>query len=85
MFFTNAGRIAAWAASSLALLSIFMGYEIGWNQTDSILADAFRIDSAQKAAAQSKLSLSQGYTVLFCGLVLGILTEISRSVAHLRD
>lgn len=58
MFFTKAGRIAAWIATVLAVLSIFIGYAIESGGTDSMLAEALRIDSAQKAAAQSKLSLS---------------------------
>ncbi len=85
MFFTKVGRIAAWIATVVALMSIVLGYAIGWGGTDSILAEAFRIDSAQKAAAQSKLSLNQGFALLFCGLVLGILTEISESMAGRRD
>jgi hypothetical protein len=81
MFFTKVGRIAAWIATVVALMSIVLGYAIGWSGTDSILAEPFRIDSPQKAAAQSKLSLSQGYALLFCGLILGILSEISESMA----
>ncbi|WP_167850933.1 hypothetical protein [Tabrizicola caldifontis] len=85
MFFTKAGRIAAWIATVVALMSIALGYAIGWGGTDSVLAEAFRIDSPQKAVAQSKLSLSQGYALLFCGLVLGILSEISESIAGRTD
>lgn len=85
MFFTKAGAIVAGIAIVLGIMSLVLGYEVGFNQTESIFAEAFRIDSVQKAAAQSKLSISQGYIVLFCGLVLGILTEISRSVADLRE
>jgi hypothetical protein len=84
MFFTKAGRIAAWLATVVALMSIALGYAIEWGGAETALAEAFRIDSAQKAAAQSKLSLSQGYALLFCGLVLGILAEISESVAGRR-
>lgn len=85
MFFTKTGAIVAGIAMVLGVLSLILGYEVGFNQTESIFAEAFRIDSVQKATAQSKLSISQGYIVLFCGLVLGILTEISRSVADLRE
>lgn len=85
MFFTKAGGIVARIAMVLGVLSLVLGYEVSINQTGSIFAEAFRIDSVQKAAAQSKLSISQGYIVLFCGLVLGVLTEISRSVADLRE
>jgi len=81
MFFTKVGVIVAWIAMVLGVLTLMLGYEVGINQTGSIFADAFRIDSVQKAETQSKLSISQGYIVFLCGLVLGILTEISRSVA----
>lgn len=84
MFFTKVGVIVAWIAMVLGVLTLVLGYEVGINQTGSIFADAFRIDSVQKAAAQSKLSISQGFIVFLCGLVLGILTEISRSVADPR-
>lgn len=85
MFFTKAGAIVAGIAMVLGMMSLVLGHEVRFNQTESIFAEVLRIDSVQKAAAQSKLSISQGYIMLFRGLVLGILTEISRSVADLRE
>jgi hypothetical protein len=85
MFFTKLGRIVAWIATVSAALSIFIGYEIQWNQADSFVASLLSIDSPEEARAQYRTSLSQGYVVLLCGLVLGILAEISLSVAHKPD
>ena len=82
MFFTKLGRIVAWIATVTAALSIFIGYEIQWNQADSFVASLLSIESPEEARAQYRTSISQGYVVLFCGLVLGILAEISLSVAH---
>lgn len=81
MFFTNVGRFAAWAGFVLGIVAVVLGSEIQMNQTGSAFADFLGLDTTQKARAQSKVFLSQGYFTLFCSLVLGILTEISRSLA----
>lgn len=80
MFFTKAGRIVAWIGTVLGFLAMITGYEIDINQTASIFADVLPIETAQKAEAQGDVLRQQGATILFCGLILGILTEISRSV-----
>ena len=81
MFFTKAGRIVAWIGTVLGFLVMLTGYEIGINGTASIFADVIPIATPQRATAQSEVFRHQGAVVLFCGLVLGILTEISRSVS----
>lgn len=81
MFFTQVGRVAAWISAVLGFLVMLIGYEIDINGTKSIFADIFPIATPQRAAAQSSVFRNQGAVVLFCGLVLGILTEISRSVS----
>ncbi|WP_134078207.1 hypothetical protein [Rhodovulum visakhapatnamense] len=82
MFFTRVGRIVAWIGAVVGFLIVIQGYEVQINQTASVAANILPIDTAQKASAQAKAFISQGYVVLFCALVLGILTEISRSVAR---
>lgn len=62
-------------------MSLLPGYEVAFNQTASTLAEVIGIDCARKAAAQSKPFIHQGAVALFCALALGILNEISRSVA----
>jgi hypothetical protein len=81
MFFTKTGRIVAWIGTVLGFIVIVTGYEIDINGTASIFADVLPIATPQRAAAQSDVFRHQGAVVLFCGLVLGILTEISRSVS----
>lgn len=85
MFFTKSGRIVAWIGTVLGFLCMLTGYEIDINGTASIFADVLPIATPQRAATQSDVFRDQGAVVLFCGLVLGILTEISRSVANHRE
>lgn len=81
MFFTKAGRVVAWFGTVLGFVVMLTGYEIDINGTASIFADVLPIATPERAAAQSDVFRYQGAVVLFCGLVLGILTEISRSVS----
>lgn len=81
MFFTKAGRVVAWIGTVLGFLVMLTGYEIDINGTASIFADILPIATPERAAAQSDVFRHQGAVVLFCGFALGILTEISRSVA----
>lgn len=81
MFFTKAGRIVAWIGTVLGFLVMLTGYEIAINGTASIFSGVLPIPTPQRAAAQGDMFRHQGAVVLFCGLVLGILTEISRSVS----
>lgn len=82
MFFIKAGRIAAWIATVLGFLGMLTGYEININGTASIFADVIPLATPQRAAAQSDVFRHQGAVVLFCGIILGILAEISQSVAR---
>lgn len=81
MFFTKAGRVVAWIGTVLGFVVMLTGYEIDINGTASIFADMLPISTPERAEAQGDVFRHQGAVVLFCGLVLGILTEISRSVA----
>lgn len=81
MFFTKAGRVVAWIGTVLGFVAMLTGYEIDINGTASIFADMLPISTPERAEAQGDVFRHQGAVVLFCGLVLGILTEISRSVA----
>ena len=80
MFFTTAGRVVAWIGPVLGFVVMLTGYEIDINGTASIFADMLPISTPERAEAQGDVFRHQGAVVLFCGLVLGILTEISRSV-----
>ena len=81
MFFTKAGRAIAWIGTVLGFLVMLSGYEIGINGTTSIFAELLPIVTPERADAQGDVFRHQGAVVLFCGLVLGILTDISRSVS----
>lgn len=81
MFFTNAGRVVAWIGTVLGFLGMLAGYEIDINGTASIFADVLPISTPERAEAQGDTFRHQGAMLLFCGLVLGILTEISRSIS----
>jgi hypothetical protein len=81
MFFTKAGRVIAWIGTVLGFLVMLTGYEVDINGTASLFADVLPIATPERAAAQSDVFRNQGAVALFCGLVLGILTEISRSVS----
>lgn len=82
MFFTEASRIVAWIGAVLGLLVTSMGYEISINRTASIFVDVLPyLTTPQRAAEQGDVFRDQGSVVLFYSLVLGVLTEISRSVS----
>ncbi|MES2847378.1 MAG: hypothetical protein V4747_20350 [Pseudomonadota bacterium] len=81
MFFTNFERAVAWLVTVLGFLGVVAGYEFDINQAGSVAADMLGIDASQWNGKQGKVFREQGYLLLFCGLVLGILTEISRSVS----
>lgn len=81
MFFTKAGSYVAWLGVVLGVFTMLTGYEVSWNGTASLFADFLPIDTARKAAVQSRVFINQGSIAIFCGLVLGVLTEISYSLA----
>jgi len=81
MFFTNFGKAIAWLATVLGLLAVVAGYEFDINQAESVVADMLNIDATQWNGKQGKVFREQGSIMLFCGLVLGVLCEISRSAA----
>lgn len=85
MFFTNAGAVIAWICAIMGFMGLLAGYEVRFNGTASIFSDMLSFSTAQKAHVQGKVFISQGSAMLFCGLVLGVLTEISRSLAARND
>ncbi|MDO9639808.1 MAG: hypothetical protein Q7J44_14815 [Pseudotabrizicola sp.] len=85
MFFTNFGRVVAWFATVAGIFGVVAGHEFDINQAESVFANMLNIDASQWNGKQGKVFRQQGYIMLFCGLVLGILTEISRSVAGRRE
>lgn len=85
MFFTKAATIVAWLATVLGFLVVLTGCEISFQATESMFADIMRIHTEQRAVLQAGTFINQGAAVLLCGLVLGVLTEISRSVCRSRE
>lgn len=81
MFFTKAGGVVAWIGTVLGFLGMLAGYEVDINGTASIFAEVLPISTPERAEAQGDAFRYQGAMLLFCGLVLGILTEISRSIS----
>lgn len=85
LFFTSAGAVVAWICAVMGFLGLLAGYEITFSGTASIFSGILPIDTDQKAYVQGRLLVRQGALMLFCGLVLGILTEVSRSLAARND
>lgn len=81
MFFTKTGQVIAWIGTVLGFVVMVSGYELEINGPASIVAEILTLATPQKAAAQADVFGNQGALVLFCGLVLGILSEISLSVS----
>lgn len=81
MSFTKAGRVVAWIGTVLGFLGMLAGYEVDINGTASIFADFLPISTPERADAQGDAFRHQGAILLFCGLILGILTDISRSIS----
>ncbi|WP_444666566.1 hypothetical protein [Cereibacter changlensis] len=84
MFFTKAGTVVAWIATVLGFVAVVTGYEVTIRGTGSLFADMLPIDTDRKAYLQAKTFVGQGAVMLACGIALGILTEISRSVSRTR-
>lgn len=80
MIFTKAEGGVAWFGTVLGFIDMLTSDEIGINGTASIFVDVLPIASLERVGAQSDVFRHQAAVMLFCGLVLGILTEISRSV-----
>ena len=82
MFFTNFGRAIAWLATILGIISVVAGFEIDIKQAESVVADMLNVNANQWNGKQGKVLREQGFAVLFCGVILGVLCDISRSVAN---
>lgn len=82
MFFTIFGRAVAWLATVVGITAVVAGYEFDINQAESVVADMLNINASQWNGKQGKVFREQGFIMLFCGLVLGVLCDISRSVAR---
>ena len=77
MFFTKIGRIAAWLAFIGGVLRIGMGVLLAQSTAHDPAAAARRYLGTQTTGE----AIDQGLVVLVIAIALGILTEISRSVA----
>lgn len=81
MFFTHVGRAIAWLATVLGTFAVIAGYEFDINQANSAVAEMLNINTTGWNGQQGKTFREQGFILLFCGLVLGVLCEISRCAA----
>lgn len=79
MFFTKAGGIVAWLAAVFGVAAVVAGYEFDINQADSVVAEILKINATGWNGQQGRVFREQGFILLFCGLVLGVLCDISRS------
>lgn len=74
MFFTKVGGIVAWLAFALGALRALMGFTVAFWGNDAMAAEFF----GRRTTGQV---IDQGIYAMLFGIGLGILTEISRSVA----
>lgn len=74
MFFTQAGRVVAWLAFIFGLLDAVAGFAIAFLGNDATATEYLRGRSTAQV-------IDRGLYWAGVGIVLGILTEISRSLA----
>lgn len=67
--FTKVGRIAGFVSVSIGLAAIIGSFVVA--------PDMLSPDFDRMSMKQSTLWMSEGATLVFCGLVLGVLCEIS--------
>lgn len=79
--FTKLGHAVAVLTAFFGASAVVAGYEIDINQAQSVVAEMFNLSSAEWNGTQGKILRKQGFIMLFCGLVLGVLCDISRSVS----
>ncbi len=81
MLFMKCGHAVAVLAALLGTSAVVGGFEIDINQVELVFAELINLTSAQLNGKQGKLLREQGSIILFCGLVLGVLHDINRSVS----
>jgi len=75
MFFTKVGIIAAWLMLTMGALRVATGVYVGMNIETPGFEPALFLGSSTPGDA-----IDWGLIVALCGIGLGILTEVSRSV-----
>lgn len=75
MFFTLAGRVVAWLAITFGLLRITLALFVIQSGDPSLVPRYLGSGATGQA-------IDQGLYVLIFGIVVGVLTDISRSVAN---
>ena len=78
MFFTKAGRVIAWLALILGIAQIAMGLIVAQSGDPSLA-------SRYLGSGTPGHAIDQGLYVLIVGIVVGVLTEISGSLAGNRQ
>jgi uncharacterized membrane protein len=75
MFFTKLGTVAAWIMLAMGALRVATGVYVGTNLSTPGFDPAYFLGSTIPGHA-----IDWGVIVVLCGISLGVLTEISRSV-----
>jgi hypothetical protein len=76
MAFTILGRIVAVLAFAFGVLTIFMGYQLA---TSDLPDEQLRLYLGNKTTGQA---IDRGVLYIIFAIVLGVLTDISKSVAQ---
>ena len=76
MAFTTLGRIVAVLAFTFGILTIFMGFELA---TSDLPEEQLRQYLGNKTTGQA---IDRGVLYIIFSIVLGVLTDISKSVAN---
>ena len=74
MFFTKAGRVIAWLALIFGVARIALGLVVAQSGDPSLA-------SRYLGSGTSGQAIDQGLYVLIFGIIVGVLTDISRSLA----
>ena len=74
MFFTKVGRGVAWLAFGFGVLRVVTGFAVAYSGDQSLAPEYLGTKTSGQA-------INQGQWAILFGIGLGILTEISQSVA----
>lgn len=72
MFFTKAGQVIAWVAVVVGLSMVFMGFY------------AAKIEVPTSPQMTTGMVIDRGIYIFIFGVIVGVLTDISKSVAKLK-